>query len=65
MNKNTDFDMLLIKGDDDIVLAVKPYCQNCANKKLSVLKKWEIFADEAKNLNKKYNVRMYKIRCEC
>jgi hypothetical protein len=65
MSSQNEFDITLVKDNRDIILVQKPYCEDCAIRKLDILKIFPIEKREAYNLISKYKTYACKVKCEC
>lgn len=61
-----EFDMALIMSPEDVVFIIKPYCMECADRKLGgIIKIFPITVQEVKLWMKEYKLRAVRIKCEC
>jgi len=60
----TAFVLVLIEDNRDFAVCKTGYCEKCLNKKLPILKIYNITKAEAIELQN-YGVKGYNIKCEC
>ncbi len=61
----SEYSLAVVDTDEDIVIILKPYCHNCAVKKLNILKIYDVSKQDASDLIKNYKIRGCRIKCEC
>ena len=64
-NTHTMIDMALVSGNEDIVMIIQPYCEDCAKRKLSILKIYQNITHEEQHELKNAKIRLCKIKCDC
>lgn len=61
----TEFDLVLLGDNRDVILVVRGYCKTCLEEKLTVLKVWKnISREEAVEL-RRTKTQACRVKCNC
>lgn len=59
------YTMVVVEGNEDVVIVASPYCEQCLKRKLRVMKIVGIISDEEVRQLVNLKVRCVKVICVC